>query len=187
MIVFVLTKPLLCNKHHLNPNQAGWWWLSLPPLVLDLPFQSQKRLWFFLWWLFKLKGITTLEKIILQVYYQKLWEIIKERHLVSLDFDKNKANFEINPLFPNQTHLLFIILNSTLCQPSIYASYRPKLEKFEFFILIIRKYIKEWDLAIWDNFDSFWKLYKGLVTLLQYYVGLDYINFQLRYHLSKNK
>ena len=143
----------------INPNQTGWWWLSPPPLVFDLPFQSEKRLWFFLWWLFKLKGLTTHEKRILQVYYQKFWEIIRERHLVSLDFDKNKANFEINSFYHDKTHSLFIILSFRLCQLSLYASYRPKMEKFKLLILIVRKYIKEWDLAI---LKYFWLLLETL-------------------------
>ena len=156
-----------------NPNQTGWWWLSPPPLVFDLPFQSEKRLWLLLWWLFKLKGLTTPEKIILQVYYQKFWEIIRERHLVSLDFDKNKANFEINSFYHDKTHSLFIILSFRLCQLSLYASYRPKMEKFKLLILIVRKHIKNGIWLFWSTFDSFWKLWTGLVTLLQYNVGLD--------------
>ena len=72
--------------------------------------------------------------------------------MVSLDFDENKANFEINPFCHDKTHSLFIILNSRLCQLSFYAAYRPNMEKFKLLVLIFRKYIKEWDLAILKYF-----------------------------------
>ena len=86
-----------------------------------------------------------------------------ESPLVSLNFDKNMANFDINPFFHNKTHLLFMILNSTLCQLSFYASYRPKVEKFELFILIVRKYIKKWDLAM--NILTFIQLFPLIILL----------------------
>ena len=125
-----------------NPNQAGWWWLSPPPLVFDLPFQIAKRLWFLLWWLFKLKGLTPPERIILQVCYQKFWEISQERHLVSLDFDQYKANFKINPFLLLQNILTFHYSEFCIVSAYFLCLYTHKMEHFELFLLIIRKYIK---------------------------------------------
>ena len=126
----------------INPNKTGWWWLSPPPLVFDLPFQNAKRLWFLLWWHFKLRGLTPNKKIILQVYYQTFWEISWEKHLISLNFEKVNANFEIISFFHNKTNLLFIsyfefgfVSAFYLC---IICLYSPKMKEFELFILISR-------------------------------------------------
>ena len=74
-------------------------------------------------------------------------------------WQKKKANFEISPFCHDKTNSLLIILNSRLCQLSFHAYYRPKMKNFKLLILIVRNYIKEWDLAI---LKYFWLLLETL-------------------------